>query len=230
MIGDTASDKRVCFDFDIAFSNGGGLQGQDFRLDIDGDDISDEELGRFIIRDLRLLMVGSVRILNKRIIAERHKRTAKAEAAGSSRLRADLFDLSHPIASGDLCYPGLPAPMVSDHLSHETSRGRYADGVTFQIGRVDMVADTGTALDAPYHRYPTMADIGELPLDQVADLDAVVVRLAGMAGRAITAEALAASEITGKAVLLDTGHGKYWGTPPTTGIVPTSQRRVHASS
>ena len=68
-------EHRVVFDFEVDFSNGGGLQGQDFRLDIDGDDISDAELAAYIVRDLRLLMVGEVRIVRKRIIAERHKRT-----------------------------------------------------------------------------------------------------------------------------------------------------------
>lgn len=68
------SDKRVQFDFSIAFTNGGGLQGQGFRLDIDGDDISDEALASYIIQDLRLLMVGEVVILNKTIIEEPHKR------------------------------------------------------------------------------------------------------------------------------------------------------------
>jgi len=67
-------DKRVKFDFEIDFSNGGGIQGQDFRLDIEGDDISDEELAEYIVRDMRLLMVGEVRILNKQIIEEKHKR------------------------------------------------------------------------------------------------------------------------------------------------------------
>jgi hypothetical protein len=67
-------DHRVVFDFEVDFSNGGGLQGQDFRLDIDGDDISDEELAEAIVEDMRLLMVGEVRILNKRVIQEPHKR------------------------------------------------------------------------------------------------------------------------------------------------------------
>lgn len=67
-------DKRVQFDFEIDFTNGGGLQGQDFRLDIHGDDISDGELAKYIVEDMRLLMVGEVRILNKKIINEKHKR------------------------------------------------------------------------------------------------------------------------------------------------------------
>jgi len=67
-------DKRVVFDFEIEFTNGGGIQGQDFRLDIDGDDIADEELAKYIVEDMRLLMVGKVTILNKKIINEKHKR------------------------------------------------------------------------------------------------------------------------------------------------------------
>jgi len=67
-------DKRVQFDFEIEFTNGGGLQGQEFRLDIDGDDITDQELAIYIVEDMRLLMVGEVRIFNKKIITEKHKR------------------------------------------------------------------------------------------------------------------------------------------------------------
>jgi hypothetical protein len=70
-------EKRVQFDFEIDFTNGGGIQGQEFRLDIDGDDISDQELADYIVEDMRLLMVGDVRILNKKIIDEKHKRKPK---------------------------------------------------------------------------------------------------------------------------------------------------------
>lgn len=76
----TKMDKRVLFDFEIEFTNGGGIQGQEFRLDIDGDDISDEELARYIVEDMRLLMVGKVRILNKKIIREKHKRRTADES------------------------------------------------------------------------------------------------------------------------------------------------------
>jgi len=73
---ESVEQKRVQFDFEIAFSNGGGLKGWDFRLDIEGDDISDEALADYIVRDLRLLMVGSVTISNKKIISEPHKRVS----------------------------------------------------------------------------------------------------------------------------------------------------------
>ncbi|MBS4204360.1 cyclase [Lederbergia citrea] len=72
-------DKRVLFDFEIDFTNGGGIQGQEFRLDIDGEDISDEELAKYIVEDMRLLKVGEVRILNKKIIIEKHKRRLDGE-------------------------------------------------------------------------------------------------------------------------------------------------------
>jgi arylformamidase len=74
MANEHATQRRVKFDFEVDFSNGGGLQGQDFRLDIEGEDISEEQLARYIVEDMRLLMVEEVRILNKEIIAERHKR------------------------------------------------------------------------------------------------------------------------------------------------------------
>ncbi|WP_078433767.1 cyclase [Metabacillus halosaccharovorans] len=72
-------NKRVLFDFEIEFTNGGGIQGQEFRLDIEGNDISDEELASYIVEDMRLLMVGEVRILNKKIINEKHKRNPADE-------------------------------------------------------------------------------------------------------------------------------------------------------
>lgn len=90
-----STQKRVEFDFALEFTNGGGLQGQGFRLDIDGDDIADEALIDYLVRDLRLLMVGPARILGKRIIAEPHKRDR--EAAPRPR---EVIELSHVIADG----------------------------------------------------------------------------------------------------------------------------------
>ena len=209
----TSNDRRVCFDFEVEFSNGGGIQGQGFRLDIDGEDIDDRALADYIVRDLRLLMVGGVRILNKRIIAEPHKRPVKAgPAAGQAADRADLIDLSHVVHDGEPVYPGLPAPRISDHLSHAESRARYAAGVSFQIGHIDMVANSGTAIDAPFHRYPGQPDVSALPLAAIADVDAVVVHLQGMRGRRIDCHAFNAIDVTGRAVLLDTGWSAHWGT------------------
>src|SRR5689334_3845457 len=100
------TDKRACFDFEVEFSNGGGIQGQGFRLDIEGDDIDDDALAAYIIQDLRLLMVGAVRILNKRIIEERHKRAAAVVDGDEGSKHGELIDLSHTIEDGMITYKG----------------------------------------------------------------------------------------------------------------------------
>ncbi len=212
MHGERSADRRVVFDFEIDFLNEGGIQGQGFRLDIEGADIADEELADHIVGDLRLLMVGEVRILNKQIIRERHKRDA-AGAASAERTAVQLVDLSHTIESGMTTYPGLPAPVVCDYLSREASRGRYAAGTEFQIGRIELVANTGTYLDSPFHRYPGGVDIAELDLARLTELDAVVVRTAGMAGKAIDRAAFAHADVEGRAVLVHTGWDAHWRTP-----------------
>jgi kynurenine formamidase len=212
MSGKTVTDKRVCFDFEIDFSNGGGIQGQDFRLDIDGDDISDQALADTIVKDLRLLMVGAVRILNKKIIVERHKRSRRAEGEAGTSADARLIDLSHTIEGGMITYKGLPAPVICDFLSREDSRKHYAPGTEFQIGRIDMVANTGTYIDSPFHRFAHGKDVSDFALTEVADLEGVVVRVTGMAGRAVGRTTFAASEVKGKAVLVHTGWDANWRT------------------
>ena len=205
-------DHRVCFDFDIRFSNGGGIQGQDFRLDIEGDEIDDEALAAHIIRDLRLLMVGEVRILNKRIIAERHKRApapAEAESEGADGRR--LIDLSHTIEHGTITYKGLPAPLICDYLSREASRANYADGTEFQIGRIDMVSNTGTYIDTPFHRYADGHDLAGLPLQRAADLPGLLVRVERAADAAVDWQHFAPLDCRGHAVLVHTGWDRHWG-------------------
>jgi len=120
-------------------------------------------------------------------------------------------DLSHVIEHGMTTYPGLPGPLICDFLSREASRARYAPGVEFQIGKIEMVANTGTYLDAPFHRYPGAIDIAELPLASLARLEAIVVRARG-AGRAIGPEAFAGRDVAGRAVLVRTGWDVHWGT------------------
>jgi len=196
------SDKRVQFDFEVDFSNGGGLSGHAFRLDIEGDDIADDALAAYIVRDMRLLMVGAVRIRNKTIVAESHKREP------SNR----FVDLSHAIEDGMITYKGFPAPLVCDHLSHAASRGKYAPGTEFQIGRIEMVGNTGTYLDSPYHRYADGDDIAELALDSIACLDAIVVRVTDANDRAIPHGVFAPFDVRGKAVLVETGWDRHWRT------------------
>lgn len=202
--------KRVQFDFDIEFLNGGGLQGQGFRLDIEGEDITDEALADYLVRDLRLLMVGRVAISHKTLLSEPHKRGGEVAATAEPGRRH--VDLSHTIEDGMITYKGLPAPLICDHLSRAASRSLYAEGTEFQIGRITMVSNTGTYLDSPFHRYADGADLSALRLDVLAGLDAVVVRVTGMAGRAIPREAFSPVEVRGRAVLVHTGWATHWRT------------------
>jgi arylformamidase len=205
------NDRRVSFDFEVDFSNGGGMQGQGFRLDIEGDDITADELAAYLIRDLRLLMVGKVRILNKRIIQERHKRSSTGAAADSTPA-AKFVDLSHSIENGMITYKGLPAPLICDHLSREQSRNVYAAGTEFQIGRIEMVANTGTYLDTPFHRYADGYDLSGLPLEMVSGVPGSTVRVAGINQRAIDWQTFAAVPVRGRAVLVNTGWDAHWRT------------------
>jgi arylformamidase len=207
----TTQQKRVQFDFEVEFLNGGGLQGQGFRLDIEGDDIDDAALARYIVQDLRLLMVGRVHIKNKSIIAEPHKRS-RAAADSEKQGEATFIDLSHTIEDGMITYKGLPAPLICDHLSREQSRAIYAPGTEFQIDKLTLVGNTGTYMDSPFHRFADGTDIAGLSLSSLVELDAVVFHVDGMSGREIPAEVFAAMDVRGKAVLVHTGWSRHWRT------------------
>src|SRR5437879_9273979 len=124
---------------------------------------------------------------------------------------ARLIDLSHEIEDGMITYPGLPAPKIRDRLSREASNARYAPGTTFQLGMIDLLANTGTYIDAPSHRYAEGKDIAGYALEAVANLDGVVVHGADR-GRAIDADVFGGVEVRGKAVLVHTGWDRYWRT------------------
>lgn len=210
MSNQDSTDRRARFDFDIRFSNGGGIQGQDFRLDIAGEDIDDAALAAYIIKDLRLLMVADVRILNKEIIKERHKRADPVEhqlTAGEF-----LIDLSHTIEHGMITYKGLPAPLICDHLSRAQSRALYDEGTEFHIGRINMVANTGTYIDTPFHRYADGSDLAEVTLDHLANLPGIVVRVEGGEGPGIDWMQFAACPVRGRAVLVHSGWDRHWRT------------------
>ncbi|GCE07007.1 cyclase family protein [Dictyobacter aurantiacus] len=200
-------DKRVQFDFVIEFTNGGGVQGQGFRLDIEGDDISDQELADSIIRDMRLLMVGRVSISNKQILMEPHKRTSTQPLASAA---PRYVDLSHTIESGLITYKGLPAPLICDYLSREESRKQYAPGTTFQIGKIEMVTNTGTYLDCPFHRYEHGKDLSQVGVERLADLEGIVVRADYHAQMALDASFFRDKELRGRAVLVHTGWDAHW--------------------
>ena len=150
-------------------------------------------------------------------------------------MTSKLIDLSHTIEHGMITYKGLPAPIISDHLTRAASRALYAPGTEFHIGKIEMVANTGTYLDSPFHRYEEGKDLAGLPLESLANLEGIVVRHVGGAERelerakfsntatssadqslaeerAITATALEHLDVRAKAVLFHTGWDMRWRT------------------
>ena len=123
------------------------------------------------------------------------------------------IDLSHEIVDGMVTHPGLPAPSITTFLTHEASAARYAPGTTFEIGRIDLVANTGTYLDTPAHRFPGRPDLAGLDLELVVDLQGVLVDCRHRAERAIGPEVFDGIALAGRAVLVATGWDEHWGTP-----------------
>lgn len=123
-----------------------------------------------------------------------------------------LLDLSHTLEHGMITYKGLPAPIICDYLSREASRARYAPGTEFQIGKIEMVANTGTYLDSPFHRYADGDDLSQLKLESLANLDCVVVRLTNHRDRAIDRLPVDLATLKGKALLVHTGWDAHWRT------------------
>jgi len=126
-------------------------------------------------------------------------------------MKKRLIDLSHEIEHGMITYKGLPAPIICDFLSREDSRKHYAAGTEFNIGKIEMVANTGTYVDSPFHRFADGIDLSELPLESLADLEGVVVRAQNL-GRAIPAKVFNGIYVKGKAVLVYTGWARHWRT------------------
>jgi kynurenine formamidase len=131
-----------------------------------------------------------------------------------------VVDLAHEITDGMVTYPGVPAPELGVHLSFDDAAAVYAPGTEFTIGMINISTNTGTYLDTPFHRYRDGADLAALPLDRMADLDGVVVRAADLVADRLAAGerpeidvgVLAGHEVAGRAVLVETGHARHWGT------------------
>ena len=124
------------------------------------------------------------------------------------RQRPALVALSHRVEDGTITYRGLPGPHICDFWTREQSASLYEDGATFQIGRIDMVANTGTYLDTPFHRYEDGDDLAAVGLDRLAGLEGLLVRAQA---QAVDAEAFAGIDVRGKAVLVHTGWDRHWG-------------------
>jgi kynurenine formamidase len=123
-----------------------------------------------------------------------------------------LIDLSHVFEEGMTTYKEFPGPHLCDYWTREASAANYDDGSTFQIGRIDMIANTGTYVDSPFHRYADGKDLSELPLESLADLEGYVIRRPFENGLAVDADAFAGLDVRGKAVLVHTGWDRFWRT------------------
>ena len=127
--------------------------------------------------------------------------------------RNELIDLSHTVMDGLVTYKGLPAPVICDYLSREESRMLYEPGTEFQIAKIEMVANTGTYMDVPFHRFGNGHDLSEVALERVAELPGTVVRVPYARKLAVGVADLRGFEIRGRAVLIHTGWDEHWNTP-----------------
>ena len=125
---------------------------------------------------------------------------------------SSYIDLSHTIHDGLITYKGLPAAIVCDYLTREASRGRYAPGTEFHIGKIEMVTNTGTYVDSPFHRYADGKDLSEMELEHFVDLEGIVIHADHRKGLAVSAEAFKGRNVQGRAILVHTGWAEHWGT------------------
>jgi len=123
-----------------------------------------------------------------------------------------IIDVCHTVEDGMITYKGLPAPVITDHLARDASKQVYADGTEFQIGKIEMVASTGTYLDSPFHRYADGADLAGLDLYSLANLDGLVVRQIDSPARGISLDAIRGFDLKARAVLFHTGWDRHWRT------------------
>ena len=130
----------------------------------------------------------------------------------SEALKIKYTDLSHTIDNEVVSYKGLPAPVICDYLSRENSKAFYADGTEFQIGRIDMVSNTGTYIDCPFHRFENGKDLSEVELEKFVDIPAIKITVPFQKSLAVTTDHFKNLDLTGKAVLIQTGWDKYWNT------------------
>lgn len=208
-------EYRAHVDFDISFVNGGGLSGTGFRLDLPSADLEEPEIAVLLVRHLGLALVDDVQLRGLRIVEEPH-RGSRGLDIGAPGDGTRIVDLSHRIHAGLVTYPGLPAPVITPHLSREDSRATYAAGTEFAMDIITMIGNTGTYLDSPFHRYADGPDLAGLDLSTLVGLRAEVFHLAdGLTAdrRGIRRATLVDRDVRGAAVLLHTGWDRRFGTP-----------------
>lgn len=209
------TDYRAVFDAQISFVNGGTLTAQEFRLDIPSGDESEVEVARLLVQNLGLTLVGEVRLSEFRIVQEQHRGSRGiAETSNGVRPAVNrLVDLSHTIRQGLVTLPGVPAPVITPHLTRAEAESKYASGTTFVMDIVALPGNTGTYIDTAFHRYAGGADLAALSLETLVDVPTEVFRLADSKRRGIPASMFYERDVRGKAVLLHTGWDRHFGTP-----------------
>lgn len=210
------TEYRASFDGVVRFGNEGDLTVHGFRVDVPAGDVDEAEIAALFVASLGLLMTDSVELSDIDVFAEPHKGTRGGPSDRSARpahAGGRLIELNHVIRADMLTYPGLPGPTITPHLTREASRAHYAHGTEFAIDRLSLVGNTGTYLDAPYHRYADGGDLSTITLDQTVDLPAVVARVTGSSRPDIGIGTLAALDVRGAAVLFHTGDDARFGTP-----------------
>jgi len=214
----STADHRAHFDATVAFANGGGLSAEGFRLDLPSADVTEAEVARLFVQHLGLALVSSVQLSGLRIVEEQHRGSrgidpASAPDSTHATNARRVVDLSHTIRAGLVTYPGLPAPVITPHLTREDSRARYAPGTEFAMDVITMIGNTGTYLDSPYHRYADGGDLASLELSTLVGLRAEVVHVDDATSRGVPAEVFFDREVAGAAVLVHTGWDAHFGTP-----------------
>ena len=126
--------------------------------------------------------------------------------------KGSIVDLSHIIENGLITVKGLPAPVICDYLSRENSREIYETGTEFQIGKIEMVANTGTYIDCPFHRYERGKDLSEVSIEAFVDLEGIVIRADYRKSPAVDSEFFKDKEVRNRAVLIHTGWDEHWNT------------------
>ncbi|GIT81050.1 hypothetical protein LLS1_27190 [Leifsonia sp. LS1] len=208
-------EYRAHFDATVAFVNGGGLTAEGFRLDLPSAHLSEGEIARLFVQHLGLALVGEVRLGDLRIVEEAHRGSRGVGAAERSESDPSrrVIDLSHPIRAGLITYPGLPAPVITPHLTREDSRATYAPGTEFAMDVITMIGNTGTYLDSPYHRYADGGDLASLDLSSLVGLRAEVIHVPDAIERGVPASVFFDRDVAGAAVLVHTGWDAHFGTP-----------------
>ena len=190
-------------------------------MDLPAASVEESAIGRLLIQHLGLALVQDVTLRDLRIVEEQHRGSRGVVAEPRLSDTARIVDLSHPIRAGLVTYPGFLVPVITPHRTREDSRAKYAPGTELAMDVITMIGNTGTYLDAPFHRYADGRDLAGLDLAGPVDTRAEVFHLQDAATRGIRAETHADRDVRGAAVLLHTGWAAT-SAPPRTRPMPRS--------